>query len=320
MINKILPFLLTIAIFIGLSYFIKPEHVRLLSKLDFLEILVALILALAAYATSGIQYFYIRKKYIQRMDRKDIILLPVLMNLWSFIIPFQGSLLFSSFYFKTKYKITLTDSLSINLYLYLVTVFFAGATGLIFAIFNNMTFSALGFISLIFTLSPLCLFILHYLHSFVPAFKINFLVKIQSISDALFCGIRELFLNWETTLIVLLLNILRTIICAIWFYWLALSVGLPIPLIAVILLSLMMDVAIIIKFTPDNLGVSQVIAGIITSLSGLTASTGIIISLLSSATALLIIGTVGVVANYFYIKSFNLASFKDFLSLLNHKT
>jgi hypothetical protein len=270
-------------------------------------------IGLLIYSTSGIQYFFVRNKYKLKVNKEDILLLPIVMNLWSFIIPFQGSLIFSTLFFRLKYNIKITDSFAINFYLYLVTVFFAGIVSFIFVLIHKMYFSILAMISILFILSPLILMLLNFILPKFSLNKISFVNKVYSISCTILKSTKELWADKKNTLVIFILNILRTFMCMVWFYWIAKSIGLQVPFLSVALLSIMMDISIIIKFTPDNLGIAQAVSGLIASLTGLSASTGILISLLASATTLIIICTIGIWANYNYMKYFKVGSIKELL-------
>lgn len=305
-------FITLIIIIIVIYYLIDRDYISYLKNISLLNYCVSCLIALLIYCTSGFQYFFFQKKNERHFDLYDIGLIPIVSNLWSFIIPFQGSLLFSTLYLKSKYKLSITNSFSINIYLYLLTVVFAGATGLLFAGVNDMLCSWFGIISLALLLSPcFILFCYFILNRYKPVFQNRFLTFISDTILSISTNISKLLSDKSYTFKVLMLHITRTLLCVIWFQWIAYSLGLSVSFHAILLLSLLMDVSLIIKLTPDNLGVAQVFSGILMASAGLEPHIGVLISLFSSITAMSIIFTIGIAGNYYCMKQLNIPSVKQ---------
>jgi hypothetical protein len=94
----------------------------------------------------------------------------------------------------------------------------------------------------------------------------------------------------------------------------SISLGFNLSFIAVGLIGLIMNVSIIIKITPDNLGISQLITGGCMNLVGVSPEKTVLITLFASAICMIIIFTIGLYGNWHYFKTCN---FKALISLNN---
>jgi hypothetical protein len=72
-----------------------------------------------------------------------------------------------------------------------------------------------------------------------------------------------------------------------------------------------MSISVIIKFTPDNLGLAQIISAIFMGAIGEKPEQATLITLFASGTTIILISTIGIIGNFYYFKSIN------FFELLN---
>ena len=306
--KNIFSYFLTVLILVILFFWIDKTSLRLLLSASFFSIIVSILLAAVNYFFSGIELYLIRRQFGVSLGLKDIFLLPIVGNLWSFIFPFQGNLLFTTVFFKQKYNMQVSESFSISIYLYLVTLCFAGLFGLLFAIFNKMLFSWIGIFSLLFLLNPLFVYLINGLTRTIKNSRYKFISKIQIFLNSIVDNTQKLWLDLNFTFIILIINIIRIILNIIWYYWISYSLGLELSFIAVGIISLTMSISLIIKITPENLGIAQIVTGGIMSLLGILPEKAVLITLFASATTMLLIFTVGLYGNFYYFKTIDFSS------------
>src|SRR5450759_2703003 len=102
--KSLLSYLLCLIILIILFLWIDKSILKLLLHVNMLTISISLILGMLIYFTSGLELYFIRKQFGVSLSFTDVILLPIVGNLWSFVLPFQENLLFTTLFFKQKYN------------------------------------------------------------------------------------------------------------------------------------------------------------------------------------------------------------------------
>ncbi|MDY0362862.1 MAG: lysylphosphatidylglycerol synthase transmembrane domain-containing protein [Desulforegulaceae bacterium] len=290
----------------ALFFWIDLSDIKILFKIKVHEIFYSIIFALIIYFFSGLMYLLTRKHYGVKINFKDIILLPAAMNFWGFIFPFQGSLFFTTIYFKQKYNMKVTESFSINIYLYMVNLIFTGFIGLFFAISTNIIFSWFSFICLLLALSPLSILIIHIIFYNIKIRQNRLFYKIKIFYEKLSLNIYSLWSNKKLCVSIFFINIFKILTNICWFYWISKILSFNLSFISITLISLFMMASIIIKITPGNLGVTQLLTGGMMGLAGLEPESAILITLLANATTILIIFSLGLISNIFYFKTINL--------------
>ena len=305
-INKnILSYLLTVFALAILYFEIDKASLKLLLNVKPVDIFISVLLAFVLYITSGFEYYLIRKQFGVSLQLKDIFLLPIVGNLWSFIFPFQGNMLFITLFFKRKYNMSISESFSISIYLYLVTLCFTGLFGLFFAYYYNILISWFALLSLIFLLNPIFVFLADkYFHVVRPT-RYSFLSKMHSFVSSIVENTGKLWKNPQFTLVIFLINLCRIFFSIMWYYWISRALGYNLSFIAIGLISLVISVSIIIKITPDNLGFTQLIAGGLMGMVGASPDQAVLITLFASATTMILIFTIGVWGNFYYFKTIN---------------
>jgi hypothetical protein len=277
----------------------------LFSRTNLFTYLIASLIALVLYILTGIQYYLVRKEYCIELSKFDIVFFPIVMNLWSILLPIQGSLLFSTLFFKFKYKMRISESVSINLYIYLISASFTGIIGFLFLLTYQQFNIFFILICFILTFNPIIIF---YLSRYVTRYKSNhkYLIRLQFFFASLFQNNRELWSKKRFALLNFSINILRSFIMSVWYYWIAINMGINISYLALLVLSMVMQLTVIIKLTPDNIGIAQFISGSLTSSMGLDFSVGLVITLYATLSTLLIVITLGLYGNFKYMQHFNI--------------
>lgn len=311
-VNILSYFAMVILLAVVFWIFIKKDELELLCKIDLLSFSVLIVFTIVFYMLGGLQYYFLKDMYGVNLEKKDILLLPVAMNLWSFLVPIQGSSIFFMLFLKHRHNVKISDGLSITIFLYLITVFFAGLVGVIFVVLYHKVISLFSLISLIFLLNPLFIVIGYRILCLFPDFRFKFINKIFSFFKETIRSINNMWLSFKHVALFLLLIILRMIFTAFWYMWIARVLGYQnVTFLSLLLLALWLTVSLIIRITPNNWGLLQLISGFMFSLVSLSPEQGVMISLVASAFLTIVAFTVGVGANLYYLKSWNIKSIRD---------
>lgn len=264
------------------------------------------------FLISGVYYKISNEISFQiKLSVFDLITLPFSVNLLSYVIPFQGSTLYSTAFYKIKYNLQASKGLSITLFSYALSVSFTGILGLYFS--GGPKASILLFLgSLVLTLNPLFLIIFNWilLKFSIQNSSIKVLAKTAGFTNATLNSFRELTKNKKLLTTVLIYNIIHSIVTILWFYFAAIALSLDSDFIDVALLALFTKLSLILRVTPGNLGVEQLLSGAIFGIAGANVADGMAISVLVKSSALLntlIYGSLGVAMNMKYFKFSSIA-------------
>ncbi|MBN2790142.1 MAG: flippase-like domain-containing protein [Candidatus Delongbacteria bacterium] len=312
--NLLIYIVTALLIYFVISHYITSEQIELLQNVSLFQIAISILIALMIFTVSGNQFSYILFKSTKtKLSIPDRIGFPTARNLWSYIIPFQGSFAYSLAFIKFKYKVNLKDGLSINIYLLLFNFFFTGLVGIYYSLQSN----SLPVLFLIISISLLSIPLLLLLFDRVlkniktPEFKIlKFLIdNLSKVST----GITILWKDLKFTAYVFLFNVIHTIVTIIWFYWTVHIFNLDIDIISVIFLALILKISLIFRLTPGNLGVEQLIYGGIFALMNYDPKIGVLISLFHKSITIIISLTVGSLFTFINFKYFSFSTILNFL-------
>ncbi len=300
-------YLFTIVLLIVIfKIFIRQEQLELLVKIRLEAWVLFTLFVLINYSLGGLQYLCMKKQYGISLEKKDIVLLPVVMNLWNYIIPIQGSAVFFTLFLRHKYRVKVADSFSVTIFLYLVTLVFSGIFGLVFSFYYELGFSLFALISILFLLNPLLIVVGYRILRHVPDVRNHFFLAVFKFTERVVGNLTSLWLDYKNTGIIFLLYILRTIVVVFWFMLIAKELGYhEVTFFALLLLSLWRNVSLVLKFTPNNLGIMQIVSGTLFALIHFQPEQGVMISLVASASSLIVAVTVGLAGNFYYFHSWS---------------
>lgn len=305
------------------KFYISDEIVNIFNNLKIFDVSVSIIIALVIYFVSGLQYQLLisSSNSNNKFSNTDLLLFPITLNLWSYIIPFQGSMIYSTLFLRERFHIKITESFTLNIYILLVNIVLTGLIGFIFSIYTNSILSPLGLIALSLLLSPIFIFVANLVLKRIGNVRINLLSKIFYIISQIVDNSSELWSNKKLTFYTFGLNILHLACSIVWYWWIAHITNLNVDFISVTLLTLFLRISMIFKITPGNLGIEQIVSGLLMTLIGSNPQFGIIISLYTTVTTLLIVFTIGVYSNFQYMKYFEFKSISQMIhSLRSQKT
>jgi len=304
--KNILSYLFGFLALFSLFLFIDFKDLDILYDVPVFSVFISCLFALIIYFISGLQYFFIRKKFGISLSLIDVFLLPIVGNLWSFIIPFQGSLIFTTIFFKRKYNMDISESFSISIYLYLITLSFTGLFTLMYSIYNNFHYSWLSLFSILLILNPFLLILINFISKKITFFNIAIFKKMMFFFNTVMKSTNNLWLDFKFTILMFLLDIIKIALNIFWFYWISKSLGFDLSILSVAIMSLIMTVSIIIKFTPDNIGVAQFTTAAFMMFIGEDPNSATLLTLFASATTFILIVLIGIPGNIYYFKSLKL--------------
>jgi hypothetical protein len=301
--NFVFPVVLTAVVFLIVKkLFLKKELIHYIGTLTVREHFISSIFMLIGFAFAGLQ---LRNVFIKSISVKlswfDTLTLPITQNLWGYIIPFQGSFLYSTFFLKTKYKINIKSSFSVYFIIILASLFLGGITGLIYLLANNGSFKQ-GLFFIFFIALPV-----------FPFLGKRFLISLNFLNESKLFKFQQYFLNIIEEVVALLNNKLFLInlfiidICyvvtyATWSFWISEVLEYGIPFTFFLSLGFLMKLHSFTKLTPGNMGIIQLLVGGYFSLFDLNPEIGVVVSLIQLITTFFFGFPIGLITT---ILSFN---------------
>jgi hypothetical protein len=95
-----------------------------------------------------------------------------------------------------------------------------------------------------------------------------------------------------------------------WFVWVAKTLALELSVISILTLVIVLKILVVVKITPGNLGIEQLVSGGVVSLFSLNSADGIIISAFTKIFSLLLAFGLG---SFFTLK--NIVFLKEIFTL-----
>ncbi len=315
----VLPYIIAF-LFIAFSFVLLFRYYdcSLIYQVSLYELAVSILLALITLSVSGFQYHSLLSLPDgTRISISDIVMLPASMRLWGYILPAKGGLVYASAYLKCKYGIRLLTSFSISGYIYLSSLFIMGCIGLFVALTSGRYVSFISFFSCLFILAPAMVGVMSKI---APCFPLPKNKTARIFLDSFVQLLNDLNASWtnvKTTLFLLATNVVHTLLTFILYYWASLVFDLSLSAMSILMLALVLKISVILRFTPGNLGVEQLVSGGTIALLGGTAGDGILLSVFVSFTTLLIAGTLGTLNTISAMRYFHTKNFHALLTLFS---
>lgn len=287
-------------------FFVTPEHFTMLKDATFVEILITCLIAYFIFCLSGVLFAYLFYKSTQkRFHFADILTFPAARGLWGFLIPFQGSIAYTLFFCKAKYKVAIRQTLSVNIYLLLFNIMLTGVVGIWCATIQGNFVSLLFVISLVFLLNPFLLYFAKIaLDSFSLKTEQKYICYIINTLRSIFDRIYLLWKDRKNFFIIFGINIAHIGITVGWYFWMSKILDFNLSYIAILMLTMIQRISFILKFTPGNLGVNQLFSGLAFHLVKEDIAKGIILSAFGSAIVILLVFSFGSFVTLYNLKYF----------------
>jgi uncharacterized membrane protein YbhN (UPF0104 family) len=302
------------------AFIINRNDLSQLKNIDPKYIAVIMILIYVTVIIDSIEYNYLLKKVHKKtLDLFDFLTFPLSVNIWGYIVPLQGSLVYTALLFKYKYKSVVSKSITMSLSSYLISFWVSGIFGaLLFLFFPHLGIN-LFILCLILILLPLCLLVNKYILNFRSRIKIAWIRLAKGVDYILSMQVQisEVFDSYKVLVTLATIHTLHIITSLGLYYVIAQALGEDLPLELLLVYTIFIRLSQVIKITPGNLGWNELLSGGIFAVYGLDPSIGFKISIAKVAVNLILSMIIGIGATYYNSKHFNF--FSKLLSILNGK-
>jgi hypothetical protein len=308
---KLLTALLLIALIIFFLY--KKKYFIVIEKVSVIDFIILTLLTLVSYFTAGFQIYYLVKKQNKiSISLADTLFLPVSMSLFSYIIPTNGGLLYSVFFFKKKYNIDSSRSFSIGIFSVYISLIITGIFGVASCVYSdNYNFWLLA-ISIVLIFLSLMINILNRYIQKIRFKKSSLISRIVLYLDRIVVHSNNLIMNKEILIVNIIINIVYLALSLISYQWLNVVLELHLPLTSIFVIILITRVSSLIKLLPGNLGLEELYTGGIFKIIGRDPGVGIVFSLILRFTTVVLFIPLGILHTFFNIELINLRDLINF--------
>lgn len=320
--NNLFIFLVTIfLVVLSFVFFLSPKELYSFIDISFLEWAILLIVTMTVFTISGIQYsFLLYQNNKIKLQPMDTVTLPIMMNLWGFIIPFQGSLIFTTLFLKYKYHTRLSQGVILSLVIYIFTLVLTGFVGLFYVIHSEVRSITIKYVSVLFILTPVLILGMNvFLQQIKTVNSLPILTKVQEETKNVVHHIISSFRSLHILFGLTFINILHIALTLVQYYIGSTILEIDISLINLLLLILLLRLLLIMKFTPGNLGLSELLSGGLFSMISLNPSHAVLLVLLVRIVNMILMFTIGFVFTIHNLKYFHSDNFLSFLSFMTKK-
>ena len=300
---------------IGYYYFISDEQKDLILNISFSTHLISIILVIPVYVCSGLELFLLYKHLGKvKLSGYDIVSLPIVVALWGFLIPFQGSFIYTVSYIFSKYKNSLAENIKVYLLSFSISMAIAGFAGTAYYLASESILSYLFLvISLLLLINPVVLYGLGRLSDRLNFTELGWVTTLAKRSSLILN--RDKIDNHLVVYLVLIKS-LNMALTTLWSYWIVYSLGINLNVIQLILISLLMRMTLLLKLTPGNIGLSQFASGGIAVLVGGTMADGFLLSSFQYLSIIIVAFTFGTLFTIVNLKYFK---WQDVKTIFTHQ-
>ena len=244
----------------------------------------------------GFELSWLLKREEVAIKRTDRLTLPFSMNVWGYLIPFQGSFLYFLSFIKSKYNVSFFSLTGAYFWLFFLGLSVDGMMGLMLLV----QFQASPFLVILLLGMASSVFALHALA------RINPFIELQDAPSWKKKWVQRLHLGLDAFsqfkpadyLRFTGISVLLTGLTTLWGWHISQMFNLGIDLTGVFYATVLMRIGLLLKITPGNLGVLQLGSGAVFSALGYSASAGIFISVWQQASMLLVSIPIGLLGTW----------------------
>ncbi len=235
----------------------------------------------------------------------DLLTLPLMMHLFTYLMPLKGGLLFQMLYSKSKYQLDLSKGFSLGITVFLISVFLTVVLGLGIAL--NMQPVPEVLTSALFILG-LGIVIFLVVLPFVPdepkkaqGFAgrfLDFLINVRCQLAGQIKNIPLVFGLLSSTLFSIFMQ-------SLWYWKSAHMIGVFAPFASIVLMVLFLRIFLLVRLLPGNLGIQELAIGLVFSVTGFDLDQGLIVALLIRVVSVFLTAVIGLIGLYSNLKYFN---------------
>lgn len=251
--------------------------------------------------------------YKLRLPVIEILILPLMMHLFLYLMPMKGGMLFQVFYSKHKYHLDMSKGFSLGLMVFLNSLLLTIFLGL--AMIYMLPVDSLRLKLIIWAMGAGLVGMVVSM-SFLPSANIvgegllnrflNFLINVRVQLMEQFKNVRLFFGLLVTTLV-------SVVIQAFWFWQTALALGVSCDYAPVLLVVLVLRIILLVRILPGNLGVQELMIGVVFATAGFQIEEGLMIGVITRLISVFWSAVIGLPALYSNLQYFGSSSLSGLL-------
>lgn len=302
-------FLLAVALFFGVvSYsFREMDLAHLVGRAGMGGLAELMLLGLLFHLSFGlIMWVGFRLHYGLRLGTSEILVLPMMMHLFLYLMPIKGGMLFQVYYSKKKYGLDLSRGFSFGVMVFINSLLLTIVLGLIlvyaipvdsFELKVMIWGMAAAMVTMIFGLRTLPTEqkkASRFVHRFA-----NFMIRVGVQLNEQFSN-KKLFIALSGTTLVSML------IQSLWFWKTSEVLGLQSEFLPVMLVVLILRILLLIRLLPGNLGIQELMIAAVFAAAGFRLEDGLLIGVITRLISVFwttIIGLPALFSNLHYFES-----------------
>lgn len=302
-------FLLAVLLFFAVvSYSFREVNLaQLVDQAGILNLCISLFIGLLFHVSFGlIMWVGFRLHYHLKLDKLEILVLPLMMHLFLYIMPIKGGMLFQMFYSKHKYGLDLSKGFSFGVMVFLISLILTVFLGLAllyvvpvesFELKLMVWCMAATFFGMFFALRLLPKKELNPIGFYQQS--ANFLIRVR-------LQLEEQTRNWKLFVGLSLTTLVSTLIQAIWFWQVGEVLGLQSGFLQTLLVVLILRILLLIRLLPGNLGIQELMIGAVFAAAGFQLEDGLFIAIVTRLISVFwtsVIGLPALFSNLHYFES-----------------
>jgi uncharacterized membrane protein YbhN (UPF0104 family) len=262
-------------------------------------------LSFFTFVIAGYQFaFMIKIKNNIKIKMQDIILLPISANLFSYIIPTNGSIIFTSFFLKNKYNLNLSSGFSYGVFMVYVSLILTGLMGLFSQFFLTFNLFVVG-VSIMLILFPAFIYLLNIIIQQFSFKENTILYRIQMFVNSVIANSNILFISKRIIVFIILSTLLLQLLALGDYYFIFKTLGVKIGLEPLLLFFMFSRVSSMLKFLPGNLGLDEFYTAGIFKIISKDPAFGVLLSLVNRFAVLVIVIPFGILHSTINLKYLN---------------
>jgi hypothetical protein len=293
---------------------------QLISEVSMANLFEVMLIGLVFRSTFGvIMWIGFWLQYDLKMRFSEIVVLPMMMHLFTYVMPIKGGMLFQVFYSKYKYQLDMSKGVSLGVIVFLITVVLAAVLGLglVYLLPVNslelevgLWLMGLSVVGLIFVLK--C----------IPNGQVNDTGIISRLLGFLL-NVRVQLLgqikNAKLTVGLLVATIISTLVQSFWFWRTGEMLGISSDFSSMLLIVLVLQVILLFRLIPGNLGVQEIMIAAVFSAAGFEIEQGLLVGLVTRLIAIFWSAVIGLPALFYNLKYFESNSISGLLNKISRK-
>jgi uncharacterized membrane protein YbhN (UPF0104 family) len=302
-------FLFAVALFFGVvSYsFREVDVAQFFARAGMWGMVELMLLGLLFHLSFGlIMWVGFRLHYGLKLNTSEILVLPMMMHLFLYLMPIKGGMFFQVFYSKQKYGLDLSSGFSFGVLVFLNSLLLTIVLGLVLV--YTIPVRSLELKVLIWGMAAAPLALIIFLRS-LPNEKehtnrlsqrfANFMIRAGwQLKEQL--NNTRLFIALSTTTLASML------IQSLWFWKMSEILGLQSEFLPVMLVVLILRILMLIRLLPGNLGIQELMIAAVFSAAGFRLEDGLLIGVITRLISVFwttIIGLPALFSNLHYFES-----------------